>query len=134
MIKLKISFNISMAYFCYKFCQLYWKTKQEFDVVPWLGNGEKFSLLRKSAISIYIYNEFRGKFKENYWKLGQIGQNLKIIKTTIEYLYLEPLNLEISLCRTKYLVPRMHFQANFLSLSRNYLYLEQIFWSFEGSR
>ena len=42
----------------------------------------------------------------------------KPIKDTVESLYLEPLYLEISLCRTKYLVPRMLFQANFLSLSR----------------
>ena len=41
-----------------------------------VGKGEKFSLLRwKNAISSHIFNEFGGKFKENYWKLGQIGQN-----------------------------------------------------------
>ena len=40
------------------------------------------------------------------------------LRNTLESLYLEPLYLEISLCRTKYLVPRMRFQANFLSLSR----------------
>ena len=39
-------------------------------------------------------------------------------QVTVESLYLEPLYLEISLSRTKYLVPRMRFQANFLSLSR----------------
>ena len=37
---------------------------------------------------------------------------------TVESLYLEPPYLEISLCRIKYLVPRMRFQANILSLFR----------------
>ena len=42
----------------------------------------------------------------------------QLVGDTVESLYLEPLYLEISLCRTKYLVPRMRFQANILSLSR----------------
>ena len=56
---------------------LYWKTKQEFDVAHhgWATEKNFHFWDRKSAISSYIYNEFEGKFKENYWKLGQIGQN-----------------------------------------------------------
>ena len=40
------------------------------------------------------------------------------LRTTVESLYLEPLYLETSLSRTKYLDLRKRFQANFLSLSR----------------
>ena len=47
-----------------------------------MGNGEKFSLWDgKIVVSSYIFNEFGGKFKENYWKLGQIGQHTsKLVK------------------------------------------------------
>ena len=50
-----------------------WATKKKFHF--WDG---------KSAISSYILNEFGGKFKEKYWKLGQIGQNIqKLVKVDI---------------------------------------------------
>ena len=79
MIKLKISFNFSMAYLCYKFCQKFiLKTNFcKFDVAHhgWAMEKGFHFWEGKSAISSYIFNVFGGKFKENYWKLGQIGQN-----------------------------------------------------------
>ena len=56
-----------------------------------------------------------------YFILGTFAATLSVQPfhlLLVESLYLEPLYLEFSLCRTKYLVPRMRFQANFISLSR----------------
>ena len=78
-------------------------------------------------------------YPRNFYKISiQVPCSTRILlkpyKSTVESLILEPLYLEISLCRTKYLVPRMRFQAKISSPISNSLYLEQVFWSLEGLR